>query len=168
MATHQLIATHTVAAGGAGTIDFTSIPSTYTDLKLVLFARSNVSAISDDLRMSFNGVTTNQSSRIFYGSGSAISQAFDASGMYLAVNGNTSTSNTFGITTVYIPKYASASYKTILTHSSWGQNATAGYNIMGVALWSSTSAITRFTLTPTYGSAIQEFSTASLYGISNS
>ena len=41
MATMVKLQTVTVGSGGASSIDFTNIPQTYTDLKIVLSARTN-------------------------------------------------------------------------------------------------------------------------------
>ena len=49
MATYiQIGSTVTVGAGGAANITFSSIPSTYTDLKLVWSARSARTAVNTD------------------------------------------------------------------------------------------------------------------------
>ena len=67
------IQTVTVGAGGAASIEFTSIPQTYTDLVIVCSAR-NSSSSGIDMGMRFNGNTgTNYSYRSVYGSGSTAS-----------------------------------------------------------------------------------------------
>ena len=54
--TYTLISTVTVGAGGAASIDFNSIPGTYTDLLLVVSVRSTrPAATNDGLFMSING-----------------------------------------------------------------------------------------------------------------
>jgi hypothetical protein len=40
-ATYKLIETVTVGSGGAANIEFTSIPQTYTDLKLVISGKND-------------------------------------------------------------------------------------------------------------------------------
>ena len=46
MATYTLISSVTVGAGGASSIDFTSIPSTYTDLLVKISARSTLNELN--------------------------------------------------------------------------------------------------------------------------
>jgi len=65
------IATVTVGAGGATSIDFTSIPSTYTDLQLFASLRDNTSATGKDYKIEFNGVTTAYTYRRIYGDSAA-------------------------------------------------------------------------------------------------
>ena len=56
---------------GAATIDFTAIPSTYTDLVLKMSLRTNrVAADIDEALMTFNGATSNFSFRYIWGFGS--------------------------------------------------------------------------------------------------
>ena len=53
--TYKPIATVTVGAGGAASIDFTSIPGTYTDLLVLISARSTRSTdYRDELFIRFN------------------------------------------------------------------------------------------------------------------
>ena len=71
--TFELIASSTVGAGGASSIDFTSIPATFTDLVVKLSGRSTYSGggVADYAVIGFNGVTTNQTMKYLYGTGSA-------------------------------------------------------------------------------------------------
>jgi len=68
-----LISSVTVGAGGASSIDFTSIPSTYTDLRLVVSLRSGSSGTSRGLSFTLNNdAGTNYSTRYFYGYASGV------------------------------------------------------------------------------------------------
>ena len=51
------IASVTVGSGGASSIDFTSIPSTYTDLVVVHSLRGTNAAVYQQARIQFNGDT---------------------------------------------------------------------------------------------------------------
>ena len=66
-----LIQTITVGAGGASTIEFTSIPQTYTDLCIKLSNRQSGTGGSanvwDNYYMSFNGSSSSKSSRDLHG-----------------------------------------------------------------------------------------------------
>jgi hypothetical protein len=169
MANMELIEAKTVGSGGAANIDFTSIPSTYTDLKIVLSARSNNSAIYEFVGLKFNGATTNYSNLRLRGNGSSVSSA---SGSYSTieiemVNGDTSTSNTFGSMDIYIPNYAGSNYKSISAEGVNETNATTAYIGLVAGLWSNTAAINQITLVPNVGTAWLQYTTAYLYGIQN-
>ena len=75
------IATVTVGSGGASSISFTSIPSTYTHLQIRYLAQTNRSLIIDDAFITINGDTTgaNYYSHQIQGSGSSAS-AFSSAG----------------------------------------------------------------------------------------
>ena len=103
--THKLIETVTVGVGGAASIEFTSIPQTYTDLKVVLSVRGSDG--SGSLRVQPNGLTTNLSSRRLEGSGSGVSSSTDGSIIFVyAVTPSSYTASVFSNIEIYIPNYA--------------------------------------------------------------
>jgi hypothetical protein len=72
--TYTLIASSTVSAGGVSSIDFTSIPSTYTDLCLKLSIRTAASSDYPAIVLRFNGSSSAvYSYKYLLGSGSAAS-----------------------------------------------------------------------------------------------
>lgn len=160
----ELITTTTVGAGGAASIDFTSIPGTYTDLVLVVNARS---ASTDSVGfVRFNGLTTNLSCRFLQGDGASTLSSTDGSNIYFTTNRSDTTSSTFANTSIYIPNYAGSAVKTVSidgTSESNGAGAIREHLIAG--LWNSTAAITQVTLVTASGSNFAQYSTASLYGI---
>jgi hypothetical protein len=170
--TYTLISSVTVGSGGAATIDFTSIPATYTDLKLVISGRTTEANYYSNLIMTFNGSSAaNYSFLRFIGIGSGTSTDGPFTGqsnIYIGeTDGSTATANTFGSFDVYILNYTGSTYKSISIDKAMENNSSTNY-ILGfvAALWSNTSAINRITLTPTSGNFVQ-YSTAYLYGISN-
>jgi hypothetical protein len=62
--TYEAIATVEVGSGGAANIEFTSIPATYTDLKVVCSLRGTYAGITDDVNVYFNGTNTNRSAKL--------------------------------------------------------------------------------------------------------
>jgi hypothetical protein len=161
------IQTVTVGSGGAASIDFTSIPQTYTDLKIVVSARSTYSALVDTLFVKPNGLTTNGSSRWVIGDGSTASSSSAAFNYVREINGNTATASTFASVEIYAPNYTSSNYKSFSSEGVSETNATSGVRLgLTAGLWSSTAAITSITLTATSGDFVQ-YSTATLYGIKN-
>lgn len=172
--TYYKIATVTVGSGGASTIDFTSIPQTYTDLLVKISARSNTASRSTDCSIRIGNGTVSSSSIYNYieitGDGTV---AYSGSGtnnkFNTVMNANTSTSNTFSNVEFYLPNYNSSNNKTLSTDAVIESNENNGaIQVRFQAwLWSSTSAINVIQLFPAAGDFVQ-YSTATLYGIKNS
>lgn len=170
--TYTLIASSTVGAGGASSITFSSIPATYTDLKVVFSLRSDWSSDPYDYfvqGIQFNGTTSTYSTKLLYGSGSAAASGSDSStGLRQSYyNAGTSTSNTFANGEMYIPNYISSNYKSASIDQVTENNATASIAGLTAGLWSSTSAITQIAFLPRSGSNFVQYSTAYLYGVKN-
>lgn len=164
--TYRLIQTITVGSGGAASIEFGSIPQTYTDLKVLLSVRSSDG--SGTLRVQPNGLTTNLSSRRLEGSGSTATSATDGSVIAIyAVTLSSYTASVFSNIEIYIPNYAGSTNKSVSADGVMENNATESYQNLVAGLWSNTSAITSLTLAKSTGNFVQ-FSSASLYGIKNS
>ena len=172
--TFELISSVTVGSGGAASIDFTSIPSTYTDLCLKISARDNRtgSNYTDDIRLRLNGDSgSNYSNKVLYGGGGSTG-SFGGSGMDLAYGGyavgTDGTANTFGNSEIYIPNYAGSNYKSLSVDGVAESNSSSGvYAALEAGLWSNTAAITSIALTPINGSTFLQYSTAYLYGVKN-
>lgn len=165
--TMTLISAVTVGAGGAATIDFTSIPSTYTDLCVNLSARSSTTEAV--VLLGFNNSTSNFTSRLLYGDGSSPGSASYSSpeSRAMSMTYSNQTANTFSNGTLYVPNYNSSNYKSWTSDSTQETNGTLSYFFAFAGLWSNTAAINRLTLTPIGGTFVQ-YSTAYLYGIKNS
>lgn len=174
MATHNLIQTVTVGSGGAASIAFTSIPQTYTDLQLLVSARSNrttADAPDDDILARFNSSTSNYSVRALRGDGSAAASVTGSpntalSRMTMPSSSVISTANVFGSLSMYIPNYTSANQKSVSIDVVMEANFTFSYMFLIAGLWADTSAITNIGLTPASGPLFVQYSSASLYGIS--
>jgi hypothetical protein len=164
--TYELIAAVTVGAGGAANIDFTSIPSTYTDLVLKLSARNSGAQYYGQLY--FNGSTSSYSRRLLYGDGSSTGSLTASNEYTLVTNPTTSyTANTFGSFEIYIPNYAGSNNKSYSIDAVIENNATTAYATMYAALWSNTAAINRITMVPNSPDTFVQYSTAYLYGVKN-
>ena len=161
--TYKQIASITVGAGGASSIDFTSIPSTYTDLCLKMSLRGVNANAYNYVSISFNGSTANQSQRKIEGDGSTASSG-SASNFQFISNGSGNTSNTFGNHELYIPNYAGSTNKSASLDQVMEQNGTTAYASLHAFLWSSTAAINQVTVTGVTGNFVQ-YSSATLYGV---
>ena len=167
--TFELISSTVVGSGGAGSIDFTSIPSTYTDLKLILSARGASTALYANIKLN-NSSSAIYSLRTIYGDGSAASSQNDSGATYFErflMVSSAYTANTFSNGELYIPNYAGSANKSVMYDSVNENNATSSQMFMVAGLWASTAAINQITLTPNTGN-FAEYSSAYLYGIKNS
>jgi len=164
--TFELISSVTAGALGAASIDFTSIPSTFTDLCVKVSSRSDRVGTTDNLFMKINGVTTNRSARVLYGNGSAASSFTET--LYVGeLDALGSTASTFSSHEIYIPNYAGGTNKSFSVDGVTEQNGTAAYATLIAGLWSSTAAITSLSFYSGYGTTLVQYSTAYLYGVKN-
>jgi hypothetical protein len=161
--TFTKIASVTVGLLGASSIDFTSIPSTYTDLLIVSSLRNASGGAG--AQMKFN--TTAGTTRYLEGNGASVSSGTDTA-MYAGdLTASTNTANTFSSNSVYIPNYAGSTYKSSSSDAVTENNTSTAYADFYANLWSNTAAITSISIVPNAGS-IAQYSTATLYGIKNS
>ena len=168
--TYTLISSVTVGSGGASSIDFTSIPATYTDLVLKTSARNT--STSTTMYLEFNGSGgTAYSVRVLYGDGSAAGSTSSASRANIKNDGGADdsgyTASTFANSEFYIPNYAGSNKKSVSVDGVPENNATTTYMALTAGLWDSTSAITSIKLTLFSGNFAQ-YSTAYLYGVKSS
>ena len=165
-----LIGKQTVGSGGSTSVTFSSIPQTYTDLKLVASTRSTATGSNyAPIRISFNGTayTSSFSAKGLYGNGTnALSENWTQSDFYWAV-GASATASTFSNDELYIPNYTSSNNKSMSVDMATENNATNALAYMLAGLWSNSAAITSITLTTASGS-FDQYSSFYLYGISNS
>lgn len=163
------IATVTVGAGGSANMTFSSISSSYTDLKLMISGRSNVSGVYDYYKIKFNSSATGYSDRNVYGLGSSVGSETNNSTTYAfvyAIDGATATSNTFSSVDLYLPNYAGSTNKSYSIDGVTETNATVTPMALTAGLWSNTAAINAISIEPINGTAFVQYSTATLYGIS--
>lgn len=159
--TYTPIATTTLSSA-ASSITFSSIASTYTDLRLVLVGTTT----TPNILLRFNSDSgTNYSGTFLYGNGSSATSANQTSvaQINLAYVGTSSSIPTMAQVDIF--SYAGSTYKTVLNNYSSDQNG-AGNEMVHVGLWRSTSAISSILLTGTSGTYSTGF-TATLYGIKN-
>jgi len=149
------IATQT-ASGSTTSISFTSIPSTYTDLIVVIGVLG--SAADFDLRIN-NDSASNYSVTRLYGDGTtaASNRASNQTSIQMTLGGANP-----GVQILHFNNYSNATtYKTMLQRL----NIPGGYVGASVGLWRSTSAINRLDFIAQSANNIQANSTYTLYGI---
>lgn len=160
--TMTLISTVTVGAGGASSIDFNSIPQTYTDLHIILSARTAYSSVFQYVTVGLNGTGTTSAKNLLGNGGSVSSNSNNQ--VDGAIPAATSTALTFSNVQLYIPNYTSSTSKVISVDGVGENNSTTAYQALTALLSSTTSAVTSLSLGFAGQSAVQ-YSTASLYGI---
>ena len=163
--TYEAIATVTVGSGGAANIEFTNIPQTYTDLKVVFSAKTSENSWVSYVE--FNGTTANRSQRILVGNGATASSSTNASAIFISNTYASATNAGFSNAEMYIPNYTSSNAKAISIDGVSEANQTTSYVNLQAGLYNNSSAITSIKFTES-GATIQQYSTATLYGIKNS
>jgi hypothetical protein len=161
-ATYEPIATTTLGSAAAS-IDFTSIPATYTDLRLALNATSTTGT-SCYLRFNSDS-NTNYSRTELYGQGTAAFSSGGSSQAQISVVYESLGTTIPSFVTVDIFSYAGSTYKTCLTSASQDVNGSGSVG-RNAGLWRSTAAITSVNFF-FYSGSFATGTTATLYGIKN-
>jgi hypothetical protein len=156
--TYTPIATTTIS-GTPASYTFSSIPSTYTDLVLII---AGTASGGTNTHVQFNGDTgTNYSTTYVYGDGTSAVSGRNTSTSTPSV-GYISTAQ--GVSTVQIQNYSNATtYKSLLAR--W--NNTGVLVAASVSLWRSTSAITSVLVGCGSGQTFTAGTTLTLYGIAS-
>jgi hypothetical protein len=164
---YESIATVTVGSGGSATIEFTSIPATYTHLQLRGIVKCTTD--DDDLGLRFNSDSgTNYGGHRIYGSGaSATADSILTRSQWDYAGRTGSGTSNFGVSVIDILDYTNTNkYKT--TRALFGRDSNgSGWAMFSSGLWRSTSAITSITFVPSGGNFAQ-YTQFALYGIKGS
>jgi hypothetical protein len=156
----KLIETKTLGTAAAS-IEFTSIPQTFTDLVLMTSLRA--STATNDAGLIINGSDANQSQTQLQGTGTAASSSATAFDIFLICSSG-DTANTFSNSTHYFPNYTGSTNKSFSVDSVSENNASQAFQRIIAGLNSSTAAITSISMYPASGNFVIG-STVSLYGI---
>ena len=169
--TMTLIQSVTVPSGGASSIDFTSIPSTYTDLQVVISTRiAEPSVYSDGIGLTVNSGSSYTTIELYNQNSTANSYGPRTGTSYLFIGhapSVSSTSNTFGSTQIYIPNYTSTGVKSVSIDGTTENNGTQIYQVLYAGKITNGAAINSITIDGLTQTFVQ-YSTAYLYGIRNS
>jgi hypothetical protein len=162
--TYEPIATNTLGSATAS-ITFSSIPATYTDLRIVVAGTPTSGSF---MWMRYNSdSTTKYSVTILSGDGSSTASAAISSAAQLTCKAYSSDVTTQP--TLYeidIFSYAGSTFKTHLCSTSADYNGSGDVQRI-VGLYRSTSAITSVTLLRSASDTFAAGTTATLYGIKN-
>ena len=164
----ESIATVSVGSGGASSIDFTSIPATYSHLQIRAIAQTT--GAGQFTKMQFNNDTTvaNYRSHVIYADGSSVvSNTYTGSifdGIPIWSNNTGNTANTFSPAIIDILDYANANKNKTTRSIDGRENNTIGVLGLMSGLWINTSAITSIKFTG-YSGNFPQYTQFALYGI---
>jgi hypothetical protein len=161
--TYEKIQTYTLGSA-ASSIDFTTIPATYTDLRIV-WVYKPVTA-SNYPYLQFNGDTSAIYSFLtLYGNGTAGGGTGSPGSTGAFLLGNVAAPTTqWQVNTIDVFSYTGGAFKSLLNTYSGDING-SGTVSYGTNLWKSTAAVTSIKLLFNGGSNIATGSSATLYGI---
>ena len=159
--TYDNIATQTLTSA-ATSITFNSLPTTYTDLRVIL---SGLRDVGQQLYLRFNsdsGSNYGYTDMIGNGASATADEATGATSFVIHYNGFDTSLPT--LVPIDIFSYRGATNKTVLYSWNADRNG-SGYIKWSVGRWGNTSAITSITLSSDSTMAIG--TSATLYGIKN-
>jgi hypothetical protein len=157
---YQSIATTTVGVGGATTVTFSSISSTYKHLQIRIF---DMWAADHNVTMQFNGDTAaNYSYHNLSGNGSAVASNASAPDSVMYLPGTSGGSGYPLVIVCDILDYADTNkYKTVRALGGNDNNSTQGVVALRSNNWRSTSAVSSISLAGNFA----QYSSFALYGI---
>lgn len=161
-ATYEPIATTTLSSA-ASSINFTSIPGTFTDLKIILVGTASANARLD-MRLNNDSSSLYSLTRLRADGSTALSQR-NTNQTLFSIGSDNPLGTTIAMSEIDIFSYAGSTNKTVLGATSADKNGSGSIERC-VGLYRSTSAITQVNLSPEFGAT--NFSigtTATIYGI---
>lgn len=166
---YESLQTVTVSSGGASSISFTSIPSTYKHLQIRAITRESLGSTLGGMYIQLNSDTgSNYAWHRLYGDGASTFAGASTSttaelGAIIATTAGTS--NVFSASVIDILDYQNGNkYKTMRSLTGLDYNG-SGYVGLHSGLWQNTAAVTSITINPDSGQNWQQYSSFALYGI---
>jgi hypothetical protein len=158
-----------VGSGGASTVTFSSIPSTYKHLQIRSISRGLTTGTSGvDLYLTLNSDTTNYNGHQLYGDGTSAAASTTGAGtsnMYFGwIPRAGVTASAYGVYVTDLLDYQNTSKnKTVRSLGGWDGNG-SGFAIYRSGLWQSTAAVSSIQISASVGN-IAQYSQFALYGI---
>jgi hypothetical protein len=166
MANTYTLIDKTILGSSQASVSITSIPSTYTDLELVISARTSAEMT---YAIGFNSNTSSYSGWSLRGSGSATASysttAYSYGSTAVGLGYINNVTNIFTNCKIYIPNYASSTNKSFSADNVQEKNVNNPvYANLTAGLWSNSAAITSIQIKPESGT-FETGSSFYLYGI---
>ena len=171
-AAYESISTVTVGAGGAASVSFSSIPSTYTHLQVRYIVRTSAAAPGPegDLVIVYGTPhASNGYSHMLYGNGSSAT-SINSGGLGYSqfasyTSSSTQTASAFGVGILDVLDYTNTNkLKTWRTLGGWDANG-SGLVTFASGIQNDTSALTAITFATNSGNSFAQYSSFALYGI---
>lgn len=166
---YESISTVTVGSGGASSITFSSIPSTYQHLQIRVLARTNRGTEADFLTVTFNGDTgSNYSYHYLQGDGNSAASSNSVNSPYILFNrfaASSATSGVNGVGVFDLLDYANTNKNKTSRSLAGYDNNGSGVVEMDSGAWYNTAAVTSVSIAPGAGTAFSQYSSFALYGI---
>jgi hypothetical protein len=164
----RLIESKTLTTAQAS-VEFTSIPQTFTDLFILVSVRSTRSDFPiDGLVVKPNGSSSNLSWRRLLGTSTATNSENGTNDGFGLIPSAQATSNTFSNGHLYLTNYTATTNKSFSIDFVTESNSSSsffGSQTISAGLWSNTAPITFIDFTSATGANIASGSTISIYGI---
>jgi len=161
---YESIATVTVGSGGASSISFTSIPSTYKHLQIRFIARTDRVNTSEILLVNPNS-SASTNGHYLYGLGSGSAIGGNATGYIGWGTGTTANASVFSVGVIDILDYADTNKNKVLRSLAGYDNNGSGEIALFSALQTSTTALSSLTITTLNTTNFVQHSSFALYGI---
>jgi hypothetical protein len=164
--TMTLIASSTVGSGGTSSINFSSIPQTFTDLCLKLSGRLTTGSYGN-MNVTFNGTSSGYTNRLIDSDGANVTSATaNTTSLYFVISNSSGGTSVFSSGEIYIPNYTSTNNKSTSNDQVSEDNLSTAFQRLIAGLFTTSSPITSISITPEPGFGnIVQYSTAYLYGI---
>lgn len=165
---YESISTVTVGAGGASSITFSSIPTTYTHLQIRYLARGTVASTVQEFYLRYNGSSANYNGgHYLYGEGTGAfvgKYGYSTVAVLEQLIAGSGTASVFNAGIIDVLDYANTNkYKTHRSFGGFDANGT-GYISFNSSLWMDTTAVSSITMLPS-SSNFAQYSSFALYGI---
>ena len=167
------IGTVTVGSGGASSITFSSIPSTYTHLQLRGIFQNNRATYGTStylLRANSDSGSSYYNHNLSGNGASASAGGYSDTAVNPQDVSGTGVSGVFGASIIDILDYANTNKTTTFRilngiDVNGTSGGTPGIISLNSALWNNTAAITTLTFTPAHGSQWNQYTQVALYGV---
>lgn len=152
----------TTLTTNSGSVDLTSIPGTYTDLRLVIVGQASTGTGNVRIRFNNDSGATYSSTR-GTGNGSTVTAAGNSNTNQIIVGATSGITTQWSNYVIDIFNYAGSTHKTTLAMAAEDLNG-SGNVTFGVGMWRNTAAITSIGISQSLSSFISG-SIFTLYGI---
>lgn len=167
--THVLIAS-SQSSSNVSNVTFSAIPNTYTDLKLLISARTNRAADEDSVGIAMNDTSGATAWNLLFNSGNSLTSGTSNSLGYGSafagrVAANSSSALQFSNLEIYFTNYATSQNKTFSTTGGMEMTSSATYSTLLLSMRTLTSPISQLLIVPGNGTQFIAQSSFHLYGI---